>query len=251
MVDCHRWRRECKLTARRRFSREQHPERRAIMIDKPLPFDEVGPSARSFAITRRRFTFTMNRGFAQSARRLNQAFAWATIQGVFCRQGDPNPHMLKILKAGRFGRRLLQPGGTGAVPSGSGSPARTSCSRRTRRRRKNTAGPRNWERSSTSMTSLTSLIWSSSGRIAGVDLLSLQPGPAARGERHHRQAGRGEVRLHARAVVGGYRQSEGEGSAAVRVAHDGGVKRAEPEFFVETATMLFRTGRGTGREIRA
>jgi len=67
------------------------------MIEKPLPFDErtlrqiVGDFPTPFYIYD-------EAAIRASARRLNQAFAWAMFKEYFAVKATPNPHLLKILK---------------------------------------------------------------------------------------------------------------------------------------------------------
>ncbi len=67
------------------------------MIDKPLPFDErtIREIVRSY---RTPFYIYDESAIRASARRLNQAFAWATFKEYFAVKATPNPHLLKILR---------------------------------------------------------------------------------------------------------------------------------------------------------
>ena len=66
------------------------------MTDKPLPFDErtIREIVRTYPTP---FYIYDESAIRASARRLNQAFAWAAFKEYFAVKATPNPHLLKIL----------------------------------------------------------------------------------------------------------------------------------------------------------
>jgi diaminopimelate decarboxylase len=67
------------------------------MIDKPLPFDQR--TAREIVRTYPTpFYIYDEAAIRASARRLNQAFAWGDFKEYFAVKATPNPHVLKILR---------------------------------------------------------------------------------------------------------------------------------------------------------
>jgi diaminopimelate decarboxylase len=67
------------------------------MTDKPLPFDErsIREIVRSYPTP---FYIYDESAIRAGARRLNQAFAWGPFKEYFAVKATPNPHLLKILK---------------------------------------------------------------------------------------------------------------------------------------------------------
>ena len=67
------------------------------MIDKPLPFDEraIRQIVRDYPTP---FYIYDEAAIRASARRLNQAFAWATFKEYFAVKATPNPYLLKLLR---------------------------------------------------------------------------------------------------------------------------------------------------------
>jgi diaminopimelate decarboxylase len=67
------------------------------MTDKPLPFDErtIREIVRSYPTP---FYIYDESAIRASARRLIQAFAWCTFKEYFAVKATPNPHLLKILR---------------------------------------------------------------------------------------------------------------------------------------------------------
>lgn len=67
------------------------------MTDKPLPFDEraIREIVRHYPTP---FYIYDELAIRASARRLNQAFAWAAFKEYFAVKATPNPHLLKILR---------------------------------------------------------------------------------------------------------------------------------------------------------
>ena len=78
------------------------PNTRATMTDKPLPFDEraIREIARNYPTP---FYIYDESAIRASARRLNQAFAWAAFKEYFAVKATPNPHLLKILRQENLG----------------------------------------------------------------------------------------------------------------------------------------------------
>ena len=97
MVVCHPLAQRGTLTARQAVSQKKSiPDTRTIMTDKPLPFDErtIREVVRNYPTP---FYIYDESAIRASARRLNQAFAWATFKEYFAVKATPNPHLLKIL----------------------------------------------------------------------------------------------------------------------------------------------------------
>ena len=72
------------------------------MTDKPLPFDEhaIRAIVRDYPTP---FYLYDEAAIRASARRLNQAFAWAAFKEYFAVKATPNPHLLKILRQEALG----------------------------------------------------------------------------------------------------------------------------------------------------
>ena len=68
-----------------------------MMVDKPLPFDEqtILEIARDHPTP---FYIYDESGIRAGARRLNEAFAWCSFKEYFAVKATPNPHVLKILR---------------------------------------------------------------------------------------------------------------------------------------------------------